>query len=206
MEQALTVLRQDGVLGVFPEGGIWRTGRKQAQKGVAWLSYRGRAPILPMGFGGMQGALEAMLRLRRPRFSVTIGRVMPAVELEPGRPRRESFDEAARRVLEAVVDLLPAADRPRSSDVGEEGFALEVALHNAHGDAVDLPDSLRDHNGAALSQLLYTPALIVVFRDRLDLPVKPLQRLESELDAGAIGDAADSVLGYLENDNPFFLT
>ena len=45
-----------------------------------------------------------------------------------------------------------------------------------------------------------------MFRDRLDLPVKPLQRLESELDAGAIGDAADSVLGYLENDNPFFLT
>jgi 1-acyl-sn-glycerol-3-phosphate acyltransferase len=206
VEQALGVLRQGGVLGVFPEGGIWRTGHKRPQKGVAWLSYRSGAPVLPMGFGGMRGALRAMFRLQRPRLSVDVGPAMPAVHLETGKSRREALTKASQQVLDAIVNLLPVADRPSSCDVAEETFALEVALRDAQGAPVDVPDRLQIRRGYALSRLLHTSALTVVFRDRLHLPVEPFIDPGEGRGAGAIARAAKAVLEYLENDNPYFLT
>ena len=40
----LDVLRQDGILGIFPEGGTWDPAQMQAQSGIAWLSYKAKAP------------------------------------------------------------------------------------------------------------------------------------------------------------------
>ena len=88
----------------------------------------------------------------------------------------------------------------------EEQFALEVAVRDGGGHAVLLPESLAVFHGSALSRLLLHPALIVVFRDRLHLPVGSFQHLEHERDPGAIARAAGSVLGYLEDVNPYFLT
>jgi len=205
MERALWVLRQGGVLGVFPEGGIWRTGHERAQKGVAWLSYRAQAPILPMGFGGMQRALAEMFRFRRPQFSVRIGALIAPVVLDPGLSRRESFSQSAQSVLDHVIDLLPVEDRPRVSDLAEEQFALEVDAVDADGAAICVPCALAFAHGAALSRLLYHPTLTIAFRDRLRLPVRPFERLQDERDAGAIARAAEAVISYLDEQNPYFL-
>jgi 1-acyl-sn-glycerol-3-phosphate acyltransferase len=206
LEQALDVLRQGGVLGIFPEGGIWRTGYKRAQKGVAWLSYRSRAPMVPMGFGGMRGAMAAMLRLRRPRLSVNIGQPLPPVELDPARPRAAGFDAAAQQVMAGVSELLPPADRPRASDAAEEEFALDVAVASADKYPADIPGHLRIRHGSELSKLLHHPAVVAIFRDRLHLPVRPFQNLGEMRSAADMVRAADSVIGYLERDNPYFLT
>jgi 1-acyl-sn-glycerol-3-phosphate acyltransferase len=206
MEQALSVLDQGGVLGIFPEGGIWRTGHKAAQKGVSWLSYRAQAPILPMGFGGMTGALAAMTRLQRPRVTVRIGSPLAPVRLRAGRSRRAQFDEAAQRILASIVALLPPADRPRAVDVGEETFAIEVVARDRQGSQVTVPQELAVEHGPSLSRLLYHPALIVTFRDRLHLPVQPFEHLDAEPDPALVARAAGSVLAYLEDENPYFLT
>ncbi len=56
LKMGAAVLEQDGILGIFPEGGTWDPAQMQAQIGVAWLSYKAQAPVLPIGFGGMKGA------------------------------------------------------------------------------------------------------------------------------------------------------
>ncbi len=49
LTKALSVLQQGGILGLFPEGGIWDPGAMEAKRGVAWLSYQSRAPFCRSG-------------------------------------------------------------------------------------------------------------------------------------------------------------
>ena len=46
LDSALDVLKQGGIVGLFPEGGIWEVGKKKALTGISWLSYRSGAPVL----------------------------------------------------------------------------------------------------------------------------------------------------------------
>jgi len=62
---------------LFPEGGIWYPGAKEAKRGVAWLSHRADAPILPIGFGGLEGALDAIFKLKRPELVMNDGTLIP---------------------------------------------------------------------------------------------------------------------------------
>ncbi len=48
IEQAVTVLKQDGLLGIFPQGGIAAQGIPfQPKSGIAVIAYRAQAPVLP---------------------------------------------------------------------------------------------------------------------------------------------------------------
>jgi 1-acyl-sn-glycerol-3-phosphate acyltransferase len=77
IQKSVDVLRQGGVLGIFPEGGIWDPARMEAQLGVALISQRANAPVLPIGFGGMRGALVNALKLKRPRLEMRVGELIP---------------------------------------------------------------------------------------------------------------------------------
>ena len=43
LKKALSVLNQNGVIGIFPEGGIWEDQLRQAKIGVSWLSAKSGA-------------------------------------------------------------------------------------------------------------------------------------------------------------------
>jgi hypothetical protein len=158
-----------------------------------------------MAFGGVEGALSAMVRLRRPRLIVRIGRPIAPVQVDLGKPRRAQLDRAAQGILARVVELLPDQDRPASTDVAEEVFSIEVAACDRNGDPVATPSRLRFAHGSSLGRLLYHPALVITFRDRLQLPVQPFVCLADQRDPASIAHAASSVLGYLEDENPYFL-
>jgi hypothetical protein len=113
---------------------------------------------------------------------------------------------AAEQVMAEVNGLLPPDDRPQASEPAEERFELDVAVSASDGTQVEIPDALQVGHGSALSMLLHQPAVIAIFRDRLHLPVVPFQHLDQTEDAGALARAADSILGYLARDNPYFLT
>lgn len=53
LRSAVGVLEQGGVLGIFPEGGIWEAERSRAQKGVSWISGIAETRVVPVGFGGL---------------------------------------------------------------------------------------------------------------------------------------------------------
>jgi len=57
LKMGVDVLRQGGMLGLFPEGGFWEPGQQKAQTGAAWLSYVTQAPVLPIGFGDTRGKM-----------------------------------------------------------------------------------------------------------------------------------------------------
>jgi 1-acyl-sn-glycerol-3-phosphate acyltransferase len=48
LNSALNILDQNGIIGIFPEGGIWEPGFMRAQSGTAWLSFRGKLQFYPL--------------------------------------------------------------------------------------------------------------------------------------------------------------
>ncbi len=97
--EALRVLRAGGLLALFPEGGVNRTDQPLAplRRGVAALSRRGRAPIVPAWIFGTDRALPLGSVLPRPR------RV--AVRFGPSLEPTEGEEELLRRLREALLSL-----------------------------------------------------------------------------------------------------
>ncbi|MBN1583410.1 MAG: 1-acyl-sn-glycerol-3-phosphate acyltransferase [Anaerolineae bacterium] len=203
LTKALDVLRQGGVLGIFPEGGIWDTGAKPAKRGVAWLSYHAQAPILPIGFGGLEGALNAIFRLKRPRLAMNIGAVLSPVTLDKDKSRKACFQEAAAQVMQAVYDLIPDEYKPPRAEIVDERFELQVAIYD-RGQTVQPPADLSIGHAVALSKMFYRPAILRIFSKDLHRPVDALQRLETEHNPQVIAQAIQHMLDYVENENPNF--
>ena len=206
LTQALDVLRQGGVLGMFPEGGIWDPGAMAAKRGVAWLSSRAPAPILPIGFGGLEGALDAALKLKRPELVMNVGELIPPVVPNPDVPRKHALRQAAMAIMEAVEDLIPATDGPLQPEIRDERFSLGVEVWDAQGEALTPPPTVEIKHADALCKFFYRPAILRIFVKDLHLPAEPLQQLEARPSPETLLSALDPILTYLENENPGFFT
>jgi 1-acyl-sn-glycerol-3-phosphate acyltransferase len=97
---ALEVLRAGGLLALFPEGGVNRTGLPLAplRRGVAVLSVRTGAPVVPAWIYGADRALPLGSVVPRPRrVAVRFG---PAIY-----PDADPEEELLRRVQAALLEL-----------------------------------------------------------------------------------------------------
>jgi 1-acyl-sn-glycerol-3-phosphate acyltransferase len=206
LTQLLDLLGRGGIVGIFPEGGVWDTGRKPAKRGVAWLSHRGQVPILPIGFGGVTGALSKLCRLQRPRLWMNVGDVIPPVTLTPGKSRKACLRKAAAHVMEVVDSLIPDEGRVQQPEVRDERFLLKLVMRDAHGNDVPYPGELELVHGSALCKMLYRPVIMRVFTKDLRLPAHALERLNDERNPAAFVGATKVVLDYVENRNPGFFT
>jgi len=204
--RSLDVLRQGGFIAIFPEGGIWDAGRMQAHTGVAWLSYRAEAPVLPIGFSGTKGALGAAMRLERPHLTMRVGEVMRAARLQERRSRKASLQVYANEVVEAIRALLPPDDPARRAGVVDEHFELRVAVRAPDGSPQPYPDELRIQHAKPLAKLLHRPGILKIFTSNLELPTEPLQNLACEPESPAIREAVQAILTYLREENPYLLT
>jgi 1-acyl-sn-glycerol-3-phosphate acyltransferase len=206
LRQVIDVLKQDGIMVVFPEGGIWASGQMKPQRGVAWLSHQTGAPVLPIGFSGSLGALNAALKLKRPRLSMRVGEILPPVSAEAGPRRRTALEAYGTRVMEAIKALVPADDPLHREQVVDEHFALEVVVQGPDASVVEIPEELTISHGAALGMLFHRPAMLKIFRKNLRMPTGPLEQLAVTRDAESIAEAADSILDYLREGDPHLLT
>ena len=202
----LNVLKQNGVIGIFPEGGIWEPGIMKPQTGVSWLSYRGNAPVLPIGFSGMLGSLDAFLKLQRPKLVMKIGQLIQPVTLKTGVPRKIVFENFAEEVMIAVRGLILPNDPSRHVAIKDEEFELKTEAFTANQEMVAIPASVTIQNQAALSKFFHRPAILKIFRRNLQLPIAPLQNLVQQDNPQSIKAALEAVLNYLENENPYLLT
>lgn len=201
----LNVLRQGGILGIFPEGGHWEAGAMRGQTGVAWLSQKSGAPVLPIGFSGMYGALAAMLHGQRPRMGMTVGRPLPAARVDA--PGGKAYLEGyAAEVVAAVRALLPPEELSHGPAITDERLSLETSASDGAGAPAAIPEALAIRHGPALAKFLHRPVLLKIFRQNLHLDaVAPLQRLHVERDPQAIARAVEPILAYLKDDNPYLL-
>lgn len=206
LNSALDVLSQNGVVGLFPEGGIWEAGKKKALSGIAWLSYRSGAAVLPIGFGDTSGAMNAGLKFRRPKLSMHVGKPMEPAKLPSDTPRKVYLQDYADRVMEAVYQLVPREEYKTEPEIVNERFELSIELVDREGNQLPLPEELAIQEDKSLTKLLHRPAILKIFRVNLEIPVGPLESLADHPGIEDLIPACQGILDYLENENPYLLT
>jgi 1-acyl-sn-glycerol-3-phosphate acyltransferase len=205
MSKALDVLNQGGVVGLFPEGGIWETTLRQARQGVAWLSNKGQAPVVPIGFGGIEGALAQIARFRRPRLTMNIGKPIPPVQVDvPGKSRKELLQQGADYIMDRISELIPEDERRiRTQPYIGETFDFKWELTSPEGVAIAVPSEVEIVDKHGLSKLFHRPVMMDVFNRNLKLPVRPLVRLRRAHSPLEIAASVHAILTWL-GDNPYF--
>jgi 1-acyl-sn-glycerol-3-phosphate acyltransferase len=206
MNSGLEVLSQNGVIGVFPEGGIWEPEIRKAQTGVSWLSYHAQAPVLPIGFSSMQGALNKAFSFKFPKLVMNIGKPIPPVQLLPGIPRKIQLQDAAQKIMDAVYHLIPPEDRQPEAQIIAERFELLATIKDARGVQQPVPDQYTLKHGTYFAKFLHRATLFNTLRDNLKMPIQILKELHRHPGAAEISSAAQSILDYLESENPYYFT
>jgi 1-acyl-sn-glycerol-3-phosphate acyltransferase len=125
---ALAVLAQDGVLGIFPEGGSWADVLRPARPGTAYLAAKTGAPLLPIGLDGLTEIFSSLRRGRRARVTIHIGPVFGPFQRKGRRTDREALEEIGDEIMRHIAALLPPERHGvYSADPELRQAALEVA-------------------------------------------------------------------------------
>lgn len=110
---ALGVLEQGGVLGIFPEGTRGEGDFASLRAGLAYFAVRSGAPIVPVAVLGSterRGRLLKGLPPLRARVDVVFGDAFEAGD-GSGRRTRKALDEATVRIQEQLTGHLENAKR-----------------------------------------------------------------------------------------------
>ncbi|HLI95456.1 MAG TPA: lysophospholipid acyltransferase family protein [Candidatus Baltobacteraceae bacterium] len=97
IKRSVEVLREGGVIGIFPEGGRNLTGAAQARGGVALLASLGKAPVVPARLMGTGSAK------RLEQFRVFFGR--PLSLPQDRKASREDMANFTDEVMRAIRSL-----------------------------------------------------------------------------------------------------
>ncbi|MEV6741523.1 lysophospholipid acyltransferase family protein [Streptomyces sp. NPDC051104] len=111
--QALGVLRNGGVLGIFPEGTRGEGDFTSLRAGLAYFAVRSGAPIVPvavLGSSERRGRLIKGLPPLRSRIDVVFGDPFQAGD-GSGRGTRKALDEATVRIQKQLTGHLENARR-----------------------------------------------------------------------------------------------
>jgi 1-acyl-sn-glycerol-3-phosphate acyltransferase len=201
LNSALSVLKQGGALGVFPEGGIWEKNLKEPKLGTSWLCHKSKAPIVPIGFVGMNGGLQKALTLKRPKVEVNIGKPIHYEEIfSPDASIKTNMVNGAQKIMNSVAELLPQEEiinptqhKPRKLKFflrsTDEGLLKEVIFENQ----IDF------------STLIEHPVIMDVFKRNLKLKVDAFFKRGENIHTKDAMRGLDEMLNYLQA-NPGFLS
>lgn len=205
LQMGLEVLEQDGILGIFPEGGIWDPAQMQTQIGTAWLSYRSQSPIIPIGFGGMQGGLSKALHLQRPKFTMNVGKPLPPVVVtEKDTTIKQQLQNASEKIMSEINALLPIEDLEDCHKRMDESYQLDIKVFSANT-SITMPEDLKVTHGAAYAQFLFNPTMMDVLVRNLNLPIRPIKNVIRRFELEPLLNAWSAILDYLKI-NPGFFT
>src|SRR5689334_19926997 len=107
LDTALSVLKDGGGFGIYPEGTRSRDGRlARGKTGVAWLALTADCPVVPVAVAGTDRMQPIGAKWPWPhRFSITFGEPLTFPEYRGkagnGKARREVTD----RIMEAIAQL-----------------------------------------------------------------------------------------------------
>jgi len=200
MNQALEVLKQNGVLGIYPEGGTWKPGQMKAQVGVAWLSSKAQAVVVPIGFSGFQNSLSRLMKFERPKLEMKVGQPIPPLTIhESKQPIKEIYQDYADMVLERIKALVDPKEFLLLPERSE--YSLQVLTGNDQQALQEV--QLTGAN--ALAEFFFSPVLLNSFISNLKKPIESLYPKEQARNSADFSTALQSVLDVLK-DNPGFFT
>ena len=110
LRQAQGILKEGGVLGMFPEGHRSRDGGMgPPHPGTALIALRSGAPLLPVGITGTEAVRSPAVLLKKPCIRVVIGEpyTLPSTRRVSAEQVQAGTDEIMRR----IAVLLPAQYR-----------------------------------------------------------------------------------------------
>ncbi|MCB9112606.1 MAG: 1-acyl-sn-glycerol-3-phosphate acyltransferase [Anaerolineales bacterium] len=111
------ILKQGGILAIFPEGGNWAAVLRPARPGTAFLAVRSGAPLLPVGLVGMTEVFPSLKRGRRAKIQVNIGKPFGPYKAEGrGQKLRDQLDEIGHDIMRHIAPLIPQDQRGHYSD------------------------------------------------------------------------------------------
>lgn len=100
MRQAMQVLRDGHVLGIFPEGHRQPDAKvKRLETGVAVMALRSDVPVIPVYIAGKYRLFG--------RLRVAVGKPVPLEDLRAGRADAGALEAVKERVMEALEALEP---------------------------------------------------------------------------------------------------
>lgn len=115
---SLRVVRDGGVVGIFPEGGRGRGDLARAEKGVAWLAVQSGAPVVPVACLGTRAtgaAADSWPRLRS-RLVADFGEPVVLTRAN-GIPGRVRLDRAAEEIRIALASHVAQASARHGIDL-----------------------------------------------------------------------------------------
>ncbi len=136
LRAAEEILKQDGVLGIMPEGGSWAEVLRPARPGAAFLAAQTGARVLPLGICGLNDIFPVLLG-NRPKAVVKIGKpIGPFLVTGKGRERRQQLDQIGLELMKSIAVLIPdqyrgfLADDPeiRRKAMGTEVYPWEILV------------------------------------------------------------------------------
>jgi 1-acyl-sn-glycerol-3-phosphate acyltransferase len=124
LRQAQSILKEGGVLGMFPEGHRSHgNGMGPPHPGTALIALRTGAPLLPVGITGTEAIRSPTVLLRNPRIRVVIGEpfTLPASR----RISAEQVGTGTYEIMRRIAALLP----PKYQGVYSAGARFDPQSH-----------------------------------------------------------------------------
>lgn len=119
LRSALDALDSGMIVGVAPEGTRSENGELSlGHPGVVIIALRSGAPVLPLGFYGIEKYKSNIIQLRRTSFYIRVG--MPFY-VDPGGKKvtRDIRREIVEEIMYQIANLLPHQYRGQYSNLGE---------------------------------------------------------------------------------------
>ncbi len=121
--QSLDVLKQDGVLGIFPEGGSWATLLRPARPGLAYIAAKSGAPVIPISIIGAENLIGGE---KQPVKIIYHEPVHAPVITASGTLRRQQLDAFSEQIMARIAAGLPDEQRGMHSTCPDARAAAEA--------------------------------------------------------------------------------
>ena len=194
------VLKNEGMLCMFPEGGTWEKTLEDVKPGVAYLSYITQAPIVPIAYGGTYRVWAKIFGFKWPRITVKYGELMPPVQTSGNRKtRQDELQASSYELIKRIYAMLPAEDQATYDRIAQQRYSGRL---DVQGDFV-LPEDLQ-LNG--LAELIEKPNLFAPMIHRAEEELAAICKPQEFMPAEKFYTAAEALQtmysgelkGYLE--------
>ena len=106
LKGGIEVLKKNGVLGIFPEGGVSEEGRLQeGNPGIGFLAIKSGVPVIPAYISGTYEALPKGAKIPKiSRLKVAFGKPMTFKTMNE-KATKKGIVEVTRQIMEQIAEL-----------------------------------------------------------------------------------------------------